>query len=164
MGIEKDARPTPRLLRKYNEFQQRHAQQPQDNNEPSSPALPTVRPALAAKIDPFALSTPSPENPQAPRPNTGVGGASISKSCRQKLTVFSDEGDVGPAAGSGTEAVKGWESIGSLAERKKENTVEPKPWVGETLKAGGKKSSAPKMAIFKDQVSQFLSCPNLVIC
>lgn len=164
MGIEREARPTPRLLRKFNEFQQRHAQQPQDNNEPSSPALPTVRPALAAKIDPFALSTPSPENPQAPRPSTGVGGASTSKSCRQKLAVFSDESDGGLATISGSELVKGWESIGSLAERKKENTIEPKPWVGETLKAGGKKSSAPKMAIFKDQVSQFLSCPNLVIC
>jgi checkpoint serine/threonine-protein kinase len=164
MGIEREARPTPRLLRKFNEFQQRHAQQPQDNNEPSSPALPTVRPALAAKIDPFALSTPSPENPQAPRPSTGVGGASTSKSGRQKLAVFSDESDGGLATISGSELVKGWESIGSLAERKKENTIEPKPWVGETLKAGGKKSSAPKMAIFKDQVSQFLSCPNLVIC
>ena len=30
--------------------------------------------------------------------------------------------------------------------------MEPKPWVGETLKAGGKKSST-KLAIFKDEVS-----------
>jgi checkpoint serine/threonine-protein kinase len=152
MGIEKEARPAPRLLRKYSEFQARHAVQPQDTNEPSSPALPTVRPALAAKIDPFAPASSSPADPQAPRPNSGVGGAATTKSARQKLAIFSDEGRGEPAPGSGNDAVKGWESIGSLAERKKENTIEPKPWVGETLKAGGKKSSAPKMAIFKDQV------------
>jgi checkpoint serine/threonine-protein kinase len=93
-----------------------------------------------------------------------VGGASTSKSGRQKLAVFSDEGDGGLAAITGSEPVKGWESIGSLTERKKENIIEPKPWVGETLKAGGKKSSAPKMAIFKDLVSLFLSSPNLAIC
>lgn len=153
LGIEREARPTPRLLRKYNEFQQRYAQQPQNANEPSSPALPTVRPALAAKIDPFALSSSSPHDPQASRPNSGVGSSSTLKSGRQKLAVFSDEGEGGPATNSGSESVKGWESIGSLAERKKENIMEPKPWVGETLKAGGKKSGAPKMAVFKDQVS-----------
>lgn len=162
MGIEREARPTPRLLRKYGEFQQRHALQPQDTNEPSSPALPTVRPALAAKIDPFAPSATSPADPQAPRPNSGVGGSS-SKPGRQKLAVFSDDGSAGPSPGSGGDAVKGWESIGSLADRKKENTIEPKPWVGETLKAGGKKSSAPKMAVFKDQVSHFCSQPSCQI-
>jgi checkpoint serine/threonine-protein kinase len=152
MGIEREARPTPRLLRKYNEFQERHAQQPQDADEPSSPALPTVRPALATKIDPFAPASSSPANPQAPRPNPGVGGSTTNKSSRQKLAVFSDEDTGGPRPGSGSDSVKGWETIGSLAERKKENTIEPKPWVGETLKAGGKKSSAPKMTVFKDQV------------
>jgi checkpoint serine/threonine-protein kinase len=159
MGIEREARPTPRLLRKYNEFQARHAQQPQDANEPSSPALPTMRPALAAKIDPFAPSTSSPD-PQAPRPNSGIGGSATAKPGRQKLAVFSDDGNAATAPESGVDAIKGWESIGSLAERKKENTIEPKPWVGETLKVGGKKGSAPKMAIFKDQVSLFSFNPT----
>lgn len=151
MGIEKEARPTARLLRKYNEFQQRFAQRPNDTNEPSSPALPTVRPALAAKVDPFAAAAP--RDPQAPRPNSGVGGGT-SKSGRQKLTIFSDADHTASAVASAES--KGWESIGSLADRKKENMIEPKPWVGETLKAGGKKSST-KMMVFKDEVSQLSS-------
>lgn len=155
MGIEKEARPAPRLLRKFNEFQQRAAQRPEDANEPSSPALPTVRPALAAKIDPFAAAAP--RDPQAPRPNSGVGGATT-KSGRQKLQIFSDTDSAAPAVSSGPDT-KGWESIGSLGDRKKENVVEAKPWVGETLKAGGKKSST-KMSIFKDAVSLISSCPS----
>ncbi|CZT02860.1 hypothetical protein WAI453_012126 [Rhynchosporium graminicola] len=145
MGIGKEARPTPRLLRKFNEFQQRFTQRPEDPNEPSSPALPTVRPALAAKLDPYAAAAP--RDPQAPRPNSGVGGTA--KSGRQRLTIFSDADSEAPPPGS-SGSTKGWESIGSLADRKKENVMEPKPWVGETLKAGGKKSST-KMAVFKDE-------------
>jgi checkpoint serine/threonine-protein kinase len=152
LGIGREARPTARLLRKYNEFQVRFAQRPQDIDEPSSPALPTVRPALGVKVDPFASAAP--RDPQAPRPSSGVGGPSVSKSGRQKLTIFSD-GDEAPPAVSG-EGTKGWESIGSLADRKKENVMEPKPWVGETLKAGGKKSST-KIPVFKDEVSQIIS-------
>ncbi|KAF8852519.1 hypothetical protein BDZ45DRAFT_807413 [Acephala macrosclerotiorum] len=145
IGIEKEATPAARLLRKYNEFQQRFAQQPDDAKEPSSPALPTVRPALAAKIDPFAAAAP--RDPQAPRPSSGVGGGTT-KSGRQKLQIFSDADNAAPAVASGE--TKGWESIGSLADRKKENVMEPKPWVGETLKAGRKKSST-KMMVFKDE-------------
>jgi checkpoint serine/threonine-protein kinase len=153
LGVDREARPAPRLLRKYNEFQQRLEQHQPQANEPSSPALPTVRPALAAKIDPFASAGPS--DPQAPRPNSGLGGSSTTRSGKPKLAIFSDSDGAQPAvSGDGT---KGWDSIGSLADRRKENTIEPKPWVGETLKAGGKKSGAPKMAIFKDEVSSFLS-------
>ncbi|KAI9739900.1 MAG: hypothetical protein M1818_004956 [Claussenomyces sp. TS43310] len=149
LGIDREARPAPRLLRKFNEFQQRHAQQSDADNGPASPALPTVRPALAAKIDPFAISS-SPADPQAPRPGSGLGGSSTTKNGKPKMTIFSDTDDARPSA-TGGDGVKGWESIGSLAERRKENVIEPKPWVGETLKAGGKKSSAPKMAVFKDE-------------
>ncbi|EFX05909.1 checkpoint protein kinase [Grosmannia clavigera kw1407] len=46
----------------------------------------------------------------------------------------------------------GWQSIGSLAERKKENTVAAKPWAGEKMSAGGKKVTS-KMPIFKDAVT-----------
>ncbi len=161
LGIEREARPAPRLLRKFAEFQHRYEQQPQEVHAPSSPALPSVRPALAAKIDPFASSS-SPVDPQAPRPNSGVGGQATSRSGRPKLAVFSDKDDAAPAVVPGGEGTKGWETIGSLAERKKENIMEPKPWVGETLKAGGKKSSAPKMSVFKDPVSHISFAPNLV--
>ena len=148
MGIEKEARPAARLVRKFNEFQQRAEKRPQNNNEPSSPALPPVRAALGVKVDPFAAAAP--RDPQASRQNAGVG-STASKSGRQKLQIFADADEPAPAVGSGG-TTKGWDSIGSLAERKKENTMEPKPWVGETLKAGGKKSST-KMAVFKDEVS-----------
>ena len=59
MGLEREARPAERLLRKFGEFERRNQAQPHDATEPTSPALPTVRPALAAKIDPFAISSPS---------------------------------------------------------------------------------------------------------
>ncbi|KFY21918.1 hypothetical protein V493_07009 [Pseudogymnoascus sp. VKM F-4281 (FW-2241)] len=149
MGMEREARPAPRLLRKYNEFQQRFAAQPDESRAPSSPALPTVRPALAAKIDPYASAAPPPVDPQAPRPNSGVGGSQTTRNGRPKLAVFSDADEQAPAVGGS--GAKGWDSIGSLAERRKENVVEAKPWVGETMKAGAKKSTAPKMAVFKDQ-------------
>ena len=152
LGIEREARPTERLARKFGEFQHRFHARPQSADEPSSPALPTIRPALVAKIDPFA-STPRPADPQAPTPSNGIGGASRSKSGRQKLAIFSDadapESASRLAMGDGA---KGWDNIGTVAERKKENVMEARSWTGETLKAGTRKPSAPKMAIFKDEV------------
>ena len=154
LGVEREARPAERLLRKFGEFQQRAGQRSRDANEPSSPALPTVRPALAAKIDPFALSTPRPSDPQAQRLPSTVSGSSTSRGGRQKLAIFSD-GDV-PASNT-TPAIgdtsKGWDNIGSIQERKKENNVQAKPWAGETLKVGKKLGGPPKMMIFKDEVS-----------
>ncbi|KAI1844386.1 hypothetical protein JX266_009480 [Neoarthrinium moseri] len=149
LGLEREARPVARLLRKFNEFEQRRAAQPDDTNAPSSPALPTVRAALVAKVDPFAGARAA--DPQAPRANLGVGGAA-SKPTKSKLAIFSDADAAAPVMSSMGSGSKGWDSIGSLADRKKENTMEPKPWAGETLKAGGKKSSAPKMSIFRDPV------------
>ncbi|PQE31879.1 putative mitotic checkpoint serine threonine kinase protein [Rutstroemia sp. NJR-2017a WRK4] len=148
LGIDKEARPAPRLLRKFNEFKERFAARPDNSNEPSSPALPTVRPALAAKIDPYAAAA-APRDPQAPRPPAGVGGPSTTKSGKQKMKIFADDAN-SPAPAVTSSPGAGWQSIGSLAERKKENMMEPKPWVGETLKAGGKKSST-KIPIFKDE-------------
>ena len=153
LGIEKEARPTERIMRKFGQFQQRYEQRPQNANEPSSPALPTVRPALAARVDPFAASTPRSSDPQAPRPNTGVGGGSTARSGKPKMAIFSDADGPPPEPPVGAQT-KGWESIGSLKDRKKENTVEAKPWAGETLKAGKRTGHVQKMDIFKDQVSK----------
>ncbi|KAL1866908.1 hypothetical protein VTK73DRAFT_4455 [Phialemonium thermophilum] len=148
LGIERNARPTQRLLRKFGEFEQRRAACGERGIQtPSSPALPAVRPALAAKVDPFAAAVEA-RDPQAPHPNHGIGGQS-SKPAKSKLTVFSDA-DAAPPALFRDAGSKGWESIGSLADRKKENVAEPRPWVGETLKAGGKRSTAPKMMVFRD--------------
>ncbi|KAI4254678.1 MAG: hypothetical protein LQ352_002952 [Teloschistes flavicans] len=153
LGIEREARPTERLVRKFGEFQHRFESRDPNMEEPSSPALPTVRPALAAKVDPFALSTPRPADPQAPR-SDGIRGSSTARGGRQKLAIFSDA-DAPPSGAKGAleGAAKGWDNIGSIAERRKENTIEARPWAGETLKAGKKTSGIPKMAIFKDESS-----------
>lgn len=150
LGIEREARPVARLLRKFKEFEERRGQLPEDLNEPSSPALPTVRPALAAKVDPFGGSA-RPADPQAQR--QGSSGGPSSKPTKSKLAIFSDADAKPPALSSRETGSKGWDTIGSIADRKKENTMEPKPWVGETLKAGGKKQAAAKMAVFRDPVS-----------
>lgn len=147
-GIQREARPVQRLLRKFNEFKERLARRPQaTTGEPSSPALPTVRPALAAKVDPFS-STTRPADVQARQQTASVR----SNASRPKLAVFSDAEAKPAALSTREEASGGWSTIGSLAERKKENTMEPKPWVGETLKAGGKKTAAPRLEVFRDPV------------
>ncbi|KAI1345227.1 Mad3/BUB1 homology region 1-domain-containing protein [Xylariaceae sp. FL0016] len=153
LGIEREARPVQRLVRKFGEFERRRAALPEEPTEPSSPALPSVRPALAAKIDPYAAAARA-ADPQAPRPNMGVGSQSA-KPSKSKLTIFSDAGSgaAATAMSSMGEGAKGWDTIGSLADRKKENVMEAKPWAGETLKTSVKKSSAPKMAVFRDPKS-----------
>jgi checkpoint serine/threonine-protein kinase len=152
LGIERDAKPQQRLLRRFKEFEDRRAQREEDPAEPSSPALPTVRAALATKVDPFAAARAAAlADPQAPAPSQGVGGPAA-KPGKAKMAIFSDAGAAAPALSAREEGSRGWDTIDSLANRKKENVMEPKPWAGETLKAGGKKSAAPKMQIFKDQV------------
>lgn len=150
LGIEREARPAERLMRKYAQFQKRLAARTQNDDGPSSPALPTVRPALAAKIDPFA-STPRSDDSQAARSTSAAGGAPPVRSGKLKMAIFSDASGSTPQPAAIAE-VKGWDSIGSLHERKKENTLEARPWAGETLKAGRKVGTEPKMTIFKDQV------------
>lgn len=157
LGVDREARPVERLARKYNEFQQRFEHRTHDNG-PSSPALPAVRPALAAKVDPFASSS-SPNDPQVPQ-QSGLGGPSKSKSGKPKMAIFSDSDSAQPALAGQT---NGWESIGSLQERKKENQMEAKPWTGETLRAGKKSGPTQKMAVFRDEVSAFRHLPDLHI-
>jgi checkpoint serine/threonine-protein kinase len=150
LGIEREARPTERLVRKFGEFQQRFERRGNNGDEPSSP---TIRPALVAKLDPFALSTPQTADPQAQRPFSGAGSSSTSRGGKQKLAIFSDAdaSETGALGGlSGT--AKGWDNIGSLAERTKENSVEARAWAGETLKVGRRPGATSKIMIFKDQV------------
>ncbi|KAI1096144.1 Mad3/BUB1 homology region 1-domain-containing protein [Rostrohypoxylon terebratum] len=161
LGIEREARPVQRLVRKFGEFEQRRAHDPSAADAPSSPALPTVRPALMAKMDPYAAVGRAPD-PQAPRPNMGLGGQS-SKPGKAKLAVFSDaSSDAGPMSKMG-EGSKGWDTIGSLSDRKKENMMEAKPWAGETLTTQVKKSSGPKMAIFRDPSKSRIAESHIVI-
>ena len=155
LGIEREARPTERLIRKFSEFQSRFESRTQTSNEPTSPALPTVRPALVAKVDPYSTSAPPSSDPQAPRPSAGIGGTSApSRSGRQKISIFSDA-NAPPASNLDqvSDTSKGWENIGTMAERRKENVIEARPWSGETLKTSKKSATmAPKMTIFRDEV------------
>ncbi|KAJ5088378.1 Mad3/BUB1 homology region 1 [Penicillium angulare] len=168
LGVDHEARPAERLLRKYSEFQHRYEQQPQDAG-PSSPALPKVRPALAAKMDPFVSADGSSDPQAAARDTPSTTAPPKTKSGKPKMAIFSDADESAasqPATSGGS--TKGWESIGTMDERKKENRVEAKAWVGETLKAGKKSGPSQKMAIFRDesnpnnhhQESQALSAPE----
>lgn len=151
LGIDREARPAERLVRKYSEFQERYERRTQDNG-PSSPALPAVRPALVAKVDPFASAPAEPSDPQAQQQSSPAASAPKTKSKKPKMAIFSDA-DSGASQPAVSKPSKGWESIGSVQDRKKENTMEAKPWVGETLKAGKKPAPTQKMAIFRDEVS-----------
>ncbi|KAL4911098.1 hypothetical protein BDW74DRAFT_5656 [Aspergillus multicolor] len=155
LGIDREARPTERLVRKYGDFQRRYEQQTQDNG-PSSPALPAVRPALAAKVDPFASAAAAPVDSQAQRPSPGPTGAPKTKSGKAKMAIFTDTEPAAsqPALGAQT---KGWDSLGSRSDRRKENQIEAKPWAGETLKAGKKAPPKEKLAIFRDESKSDLS-------
>jgi checkpoint serine/threonine-protein kinase len=147
LGLEREAQPVKRLHRKYSEFEQRLANRPQEADEPRSPALPAVRPALAAKVDPFASASSDPQKQSRSQPS----GVSASKSSRPKLAIFSDsDAPQNPGVGGST---KGWDSIGTMKERKKENTIEPTPWAGATVKTTKTNTGMQKMAIFRDQVS-----------
>lgn len=151
LGLEREARPAERLLRKFGEFQHRFQERPRDADEPSSPALPTIRPALVTKLDPFA-TTPRPIDPQAQIIPSAIG-SSTTRAGKQKLAVFSDADGAASNAMSGVgDASKGWDNIGSIQERKKENVMEARPWAGETMKLGKKTGGAPKMMVFKDEV------------
>ena len=153
LGIEREARPTERLVRKFGEFQHRFEGRARESDEPSSPALPTVRPALIAKLDPFALSTPRAADPQAPRSFTGVGSSSTSRGGKPKIAIFSDANASASRSGAGLSGTsQGWDNIGSIAERTKENSLKARAWTGETLKMGRRAGTTPKMMVFKDQV------------
>jgi len=153
MGIDANANPIKRLQRKYDEFLQRMAANPPNDDEPSSPALPAVRPALAAKpLGGLVASgglggTPDPQAQPQPVAN---------KLVKMKMTIFSDA-DAPPSDKSAlARATGGWDNIGSIHHRKKENEMEAKPWAGETLKSHGKAPTTEKLMVFRDTVS-FLS-------
>ena len=148
-GLENGARPTERLARKFEEFVQRCEANPISEDEPRSPALPAVRPALAAKTLPFGetggFADPPTHTPSQPAEQ---------KPYREKIAIFSDEDNGVSAATILPRGAGGWDSIGTLEHRRKENIMEPTPWMGQVLKqqggAGGKAVGGEKLAIFRD--------------
>ncbi|KAF3905967.1 hypothetical protein ABW21_db0202731 [Orbilia brochopaga] len=148
MGIQRNARPVDRFRRKYEEFVARLAANPPDANEPSSPAVPMVRAALGER------RTEDPRDPQAAVQGFGADGQAPQKK-KNKMMVFSDApGAAAPALPEQSDRGGGWDSITTLADRKKENVEAPRPWAGEILKQEG--APAPKkekLQIFRDPVS-----------
>ena len=148
-GIDCEARPQERLIRKFGEFQHRREAKGSGSDGPSSPAMPKIRPALAAKLDPFPAAAEE-ADPQARDRAAAAASARAPKPGKSKISIFAD-GDEPQKPGS-SDSNSGWDSIGSLKERRKENTREAKPWSGETLQGGRRAVSGPKMMVFKDQV------------
>ncbi|KAK3114771.1 protein kinase [Teratosphaeriaceae sp. CCFEE 6253] len=142
MGLEKEARPSERLMRKFGEFERRKEARVQDAAEPTSPALPVVRKALGAKLDPFAATSPAAEQQSA-------RSTALKKGKSSKMAIFADGEE--PARPESGNSSKGWNNIGTLAERRKENTVEAKPWAGEKMQAGKTNGGMQKLMVFKDE-------------
>ncbi|CUS08436.1 unnamed protein product [Tuber aestivum] len=154
-GMENNARPTDRLLRKFEEYMQRLELDPPAGDEPCSPALPAVRPALAAKPFSGGFGSEGPGGFPATQQQS-QGSQPSPRQAKQKMAIFSDA-DAAPtnkAPNTIEKPTSGWESIGTLEQRKKENAIEARPWAGEVLKQEGVKTkSAEKMMIFRDESS-----------
>ncbi|KAF2402304.1 hypothetical protein EJ06DRAFT_528412 [Trichodelitschia bisporula] len=145
-GIDREARPSERLIRKFAEFQHRRDTKAQESDGPTSPALPKSRPALAAKVDPFASATPAEDDPQE---RDRAAAAAAPKTSRKKLAIFSDSTDA-PTPGA-VDGGQVWGHIGSLKDRKKENMREARPLAGSTLDGGRRIGSGSKMLVYKDE-------------
>lgn len=158
MGLEKEARPVERLSRKYREFSKRVESNPR-LNEPTSPVIPKVRPALQAKIDPYA-SARIPSDPQA-QSQKAAAPAKTTRTGKPKMQIFSDADGAPADEEPSSDMGKGHDSIGFMRERKKENTYEPKPWKGQTLKSASRPERAPKLQIYKDEVSSTASFSSI---
>ncbi|KAK9454194.1 Mad3/BUB1 homology region 1-domain-containing protein [Dipodascopsis uninucleata] len=149
MGIECQARPLERLRRRYMEFLHRVENAHVDLNQPLSPAMPVMRPALSTKA--FTIVEPAdPQQQQQQQPRNTHRAV-----FREKLTVFSDVSD---GSSSVTERTGGWESIGTIAERRKENTVESRQLEGEVMKMNNQQQQQQsvgrqKLSIFRDSGS-----------
>ncbi|KAF1356543.1 hypothetical protein BDV97DRAFT_287621 [Delphinella strobiligena] len=144
-GIEKEAHPASRLIRKFGDFERRKEAHPEDTQEPSSPALPAARPALASKVDPFSAPSSDTTPQQSSRSMT-------SKKPRSgKMAIFTDDAaaESSPSALGTKDGALGWDSIGSIASRKKENAHEPRPMAGETLKTAKTNTGVQKMMVFR---------------
>ncbi|OLL25090.1 Checkpoint serine/threonine-protein kinase BUB1 [Neolecta irregularis DAH-3] len=134
LGISRGARPLERLQRRYNEFKHRF------NADPSSlendPALPDpLRPVLGSQSSFLPMGSTQQSSSQQSRQTN-------------RIEVFSDAKGSEDAVSTG-----GWQSIGTLQGKKKENVQDPKPWAGEKLKMKTKSESqeSDRFMVFKDE-------------
>ncbi|KAK9447296.1 Mad3/BUB1 homology region 1-domain-containing protein [Limtongia smithiae] len=144
LGIENQARPVDRLRRRYEQFVERVEYNPPDPNEPRSPAMQVARPALATKEltildrDANLLQAAGTSTHERPRQ-------------REKMAIFVDPDD--SASGKVEQGAGGWETIGSIAERRKENTIASRPLAGEIMhmqRPQQQHAVSAKLSIFRD--------------
>ncbi|ODQ80754.1 hypothetical protein BABINDRAFT_7450 [Babjeviella inositovora NRRL Y-12698] len=140
MGIDVQARPVTRLQKRYALFLERLAEAPAASNEPSHNIL-----------QPLAVKS---------GPSGGIGGEAAEPSDllaikRPKLQVFVDEDEPG-LDGIGSK-MDNWQSLGSIAERTKENRIKATPWAGEIMAVGKNFVKANKIAVFKDETQSSTS-------
>jgi checkpoint serine/threonine-protein kinase len=130
MGLLREARPAERLRKRYDEFQRRLQVSPPDPNEPSTPP-PPLRTILGAS----QVTAPTATGISRPKP---------------KIQVFADTEEPEVRPGSA-----GWQSIGTIADRKKENTITAKPWAGEKMPMKNSTATAApaeRLVVFRDEV------------
>ncbi|GMM37327.1 protein kinase [Saccharomycopsis crataegensis] len=149
-GLLNEAKPVRRLQNKYNEFRQRmisHSQNPDENQDITDPFDPfPKRQALAMKGG-YLLDRENEHNSgDEEQPELGTR---VEKS---KLPIYVDNGDgvdTDPLGRTG-----GWDDLGTIASRTKENKLSATPWVGETLKqhksATEKKKPPEKVLVYRD--------------
>ncbi len=151
-GLSNKARPIERLQKRYDEFLKRVELNPPETNEPNSPAIPPVRSALAVKEISLDRSSSS-------EPDITITIPKSNKP-KMKLAVFEDPDGIEDGAKATNSG--GWDTIGSIASRRKENVVEAKSWVGETLPMKGKiNKTHEKISIFRDEVCFYFKKFNL---
>jgi checkpoint serine/threonine-protein kinase len=130
MGLLRESGPVERLRKRYDEFKRRLQVNPPDPNEPSTPP-PPLRTILGAS----QVTAPTATATSRPKP---------------KIQVFADTEEPEVRPGSA-----GWQSIGTIADRKKENTMAAKPWAGEKLPMKGSTATAApaeRLVVFRDEV------------
>ncbi|KAG5440636.1 hypothetical protein PCK2_000346, partial [Pneumocystis canis] len=119
LGIERAARPFDRLQRRYNEFVKRSMNNSSING-PNSPALAPTHSILSTKF----LSTFNASN------NIIQTNNSKKLSETPRINVYIDAEN-----GENFKCLKTtkWDNIGTVQQRRKENSQEAKPWMGEKL-------------------------------
>ncbi|WVN86382.1 uncharacterized protein L203_101546 [Cryptococcus depauperatus CBS 7841] len=146
LGIARKALPTERLKSRHKQFLDRIMASssgtiPEDSlpsasaRTPSRAVLGQVRSTGASGLSGVMQLAPSLRS---------TSGAQNGK----KLDIFSDETGKGEVASAGE-----WADFGGRSESRKENTIEPGPWKGETLPQSatrGKAPRTPKIEVFQD--------------
>ncbi|KAI5481322.1 checkpoint serine/threonine-protein kinase [Pseudohyphozyma bogoriensis] len=149
LGISRGAIPLERLKRRYLEFQQRMMLAPPVSPPASSSSSSSTATSTAPVVRPILAGSSLPSHKE----NAALGTSSTPANNARAFTVFSDEG----AAPSG-DREGGYEDLGTVKSRTKENTQEAGAWKGETLKmgpmVGGVRNAAAavgKLEIFRDE-------------